>query len=328
MKNHGLKRGDFQFTDFPQTQIQKKQILSHKPWEEVIRKKARSFYWASLFLPTGVLEKIQVLYALCRTLDDAADQVRSPEEGLTQVCEIMEDLNLENPKIPLNRAYIKTGLDRVYMEDLSQGVLSDLGLVRIKDEDHLIRYCYQVAGVVGLAVSEVIGVKDVRARAYAVDLGIAMQITNICRDIREDALMNRIYLPKEGRMNCGVKDEDLLSLKGSTDSLGQITGQMLDLADRYYMSACGGYGAIPIKTRLAIIIASRLYRGIGHKMRRKGLRPLDGRVYLNSLEKGVQVFLSFGVWILSLFFQKSIPPHDLHLHQALKFWKETRPFPS
>ena len=155
-----------------------------------LQKHGKSFYWASFFLPKKNKKIASELYSICRFFDDLADendedQTKRLSEEFQQIC---KDLNH-----PINIFFRSHNISIKILGDLVDGLIKDQTNVRIKSEKELIEYAYQVAGTVGLMMSPLIMVDDKKANKHAVDLGIAMQLTNIARDIYEDALMDRIY---------------------------------------------------------------------------------------------------------------------------------------
>jgi phytoene synthase len=173
------------------------------------------------------------------------------------------------------------GIELHVVQELIDGMISDLGVVRVQSDADLIQYCYQAAGTVGLMMCSVLGVRDPRALGRAVDLGIAMQLTNISRDVLEDARASRVYLPADRLRAVGVEPEQLID--GSADALGVslVVNDVLAVAEVYYRSADEGIGFLPARARWAVLVASRLYRGIGRRLRRRHKsNPLLGRVVL------------------------------------------------
>jgi 15-cis-phytoene synthase len=287
---------------------------------------AKSFYLASLFFPRHLLPKVKALYALCRWLDDAVDEAPSVPEAQRRLQVIESDLALVNPELEVNQIYKDCQLPVSYMSDLISGAREDLNTVRIQNQDELIQYCYKVAGTVGLAMYELMSVNNPSARAHAVDLGIAMQITNICRDVKEDLARDRIYIPKNWLLKQQIDSTDLLKEKVDPQLLKPVILQMLDLADHYYLSAEQAFASIPWRSRGAIIIAARLYRAIGVKLRRLGANPLLGRTYLTRLEKMVVVAGALGSWFKSFFGSTQPKSHQEDLHLPLKNWRTLRGF--
>jgi phytoene synthase len=153
------------------------------------------------------------------------------------------------------------------------------------DDDELLRYCYRVASTVGLMMCAVLGVREPSAFPHAVDLGVAMQLTNICRDVREDARMGRVYLPASRLEAAGLTPDDLLQDRVDREALARVVADLLHLADRYYASADAGMRWIPARARTAIVVASRVYRAIGVKLRRRGCDAWSGRTVVGGVEK-------------------------------------------
>ncbi|MEO0603436.1 MAG: squalene/phytoene synthase family protein, partial [Myxococcota bacterium] len=157
-------------------------------------------------------------------------------------------------------------------------VLGDLDLVRVADDAELFRYGYGVAGTVGLLMCGVLGVEDEAAYARAVDLGIAMQITNICRDVKEDAVRGRVYLPADRLRAAGVDPEALVTGEADPAAVASVVGDLFEVADQFYQSGDECLRAIPMPARGAILVASRVYRAIGTRLgRRHAYNALHGR---------------------------------------------------
>ena len=294
-------------------------------WQTTMQNHAKSFHLAALFFPKNVFGKVKALYALCRWIDDAVDTAPNSISAQHRVQQIIQDLRKPQPQMEVNRLYKQNGLNPQYIEDLVDGVMSDIGPVRMSNFIEFRKYCYKVAGVVGLAMADLMDVKEQKARAFAVDLGMAMQITNICRDILEDAKNNRVYLPNDLLAQHEIDQNQLVQLKTDEVALSHATTQMLALADSYYLSARLGYSSIPFRSRGAIIIAEKLYRAIGLKLLKSGARPLQGRTYLTGWEKSYWIFLGLIEWIISPFSQKPTK-HNEVLHKGLQPWKESRKF--
>jgi len=200
---------------------------------------------------------------------------------------------------------------------LIQGVMSDLSLVRMKDEAALMIYCYQVAGTVGLMMSKVLDIKDQRAYAHAIDLGMAMQITNICRDVAEDAQMNRIYLP--ATLIGDIAPSALIQPDAPTqDKIRAALIKLLTTANYYYQSGYDGLCFLPIRARLGIAIASGLYRQIGTNLASRHYACWSFR---SVVSKKLKLLLSLKILARGLtdrHFYFYLTPHHSGLHQAIK----------
>ena len=240
--------------------------------DELLAMRGRSFHWARRLLNARHAERATQLYGFCRRVDDLVDEARCPVEahaaldtvrralqaGQSDDAELAEMLQLMHtchidPSIPL---------------ELIRGVESDLGEVRVADIDELLLYCYRVAGTVGLMMNAALDVTAPEALPHAIDLGIAMQLTNICRDVREDALIGRRYLPST--LVGALEPSELADPTGPVrETAIQALRTLLDLADRYYASGAQGLVYLPARARTGILVAAELYRGIGVMLRRR-----------------------------------------------------------
>lgn len=295
-------------------------------WQDSLKTNAKTFYLASLFFPKNILNKVTSFYALCRFIDDSVDKSKDSHKAEKILTDIRKDLFLSEPKFEINKLYIKNHLNPVYVEDLMDGAKFDINPVRIKDVEHLIEYCYQVAGSVGLVMCDIMSVNNKKARPFAVDLGIAMQITNICRDVLEDALTNRVYIPSTLLLKYNSDQNEVLRKSIDRKVLAQVITELISLSDKYYASAKGGFCHIPFRARGSIIIASNMYRQIGIKLLRQGADPLKGRVVVGFFEKLYILFKSIGEWIKSGFEEPTVVQHSPGLHRGLEKFKLTRGF--
>ncbi len=289
----------------------------------VLAKHSRSFSWASVFLPADRRNDAAVVYALCRVIDDAADEADDDARARVQLQLLREELLGERPARPLVDQFLAVAerhdMDVTYALELIEGVESDLGTVVFESDRDLLRYCYRVAGTVGLMMCSILGVDEEEALPHAIDLGVGMQITNICRDVLEDAERGRVYLPADRLRAAGTSPEALLD--GSPDRAGvaQVVDDLLELADTYYASADDGMRYIPARCRLAIVVASRVYRAIGVKLRSNGSDALAGRTIVGWGGKAWWVFLSlFAYTSPRVSGLGSYRKHDPQLHRELR----------
>lgn len=282
---------------------------------ETLRRHARSFRLASLFLPGASRDDAALVYAYCRELDDAVDEAPTEDAARNRVALAEQG--------PVARAFREVaerrGFDPAIAQHLVAGVRADLGAVRMANDEALLRYCYQVAGSVGLMMCGVLGVRDERAWPHAVDLGVAMQLTNICRDVLEDAHRDRVYLPRERLERVGLTPEDVIAGRVEPARLARVVDDLLVLADAHYRSAEDGMPFIPWRSRLAIVVASRLYRGIGVRLRRRhGCNPLHGRTRASLTDKIFGVVTAIGAWLrIGLLRRPGGRPHRAELHRHL-----------
>ncbi len=248
-----------------------------------IKSEGKSFYWASFFLPKKNRIAASRLYSICRYLDDVADN--SKLDTSSEIKNIFNQIK-ENESSEINIFFKKKNINLGILKDLIDGLISDQQNVRITDEKELIDYSYKVAGTVGLMMLPIINTKDAEARKHAIDLGIAMQLTNIARDVYEDAKMNRLYLPKEWLGQVSVSDLIDNKLDDQKKRLIELSiKNLIELSDKFYANGFSGMKFIPLRTRLAIFFAAKIYKGIGEKIKSGGYVYKLERIYLNKLEK-------------------------------------------
>ena len=243
----------------------------------VLKEKGKSFYWAQKLLRREQALNAALLYAVCRQIDDLVDEADSPELARKNLQEFrQETLNSE--------FFIKTRIPVPAFLELTYGVESDLDVVAIRTEAELIHYCYQVAGTVGIMMCKVLQVNDPRAIQHASDLGIAMQLTNICRDVKDDARLERRYLPESMVGNISLRELESPSL-AQLPALNRTISTLLTLADHYYQSGEMGLCYLPFRSRFAILVAARLYRAIGVKLAKNGGNYWNARIALHPFQK-------------------------------------------
>ena len=292
----------------------------------ILARHGKSFAWAARLMPARYARRAAQLYAVCRAVDDLVDSPlnsRCSEEAAEVVPErtrraerlerLRDDLFSARPYDALAKEFRtlseETGLDLTAAAVLIDGVRSDIGRVRIADEAALLRYAYRVAGTVGVMMCDVLDVKHTRARPHAIDLGMAMQLTNIARDVSEDAGLDRRYLPASW---IDVEPRRLLASDAEVRvAASKAVLRLLDLADRFYISGFAGLSYLPLQVRPAIAAAGGLYRGIGTELRRRDGAFWAGRVTLSPARKA---FLTGQAMTLL-----SSPPraHDTGLHRYL-----------
>ncbi len=268
--------------------------------EDLMSKHGKSFYFASLIFSKNDLKKIATLYRLCRYIDDCADELPESESAIA-VASILKDLENPHHETSFNvlmKEVESWGVKRKQITELLLGAEFDVRGGEICTQKDLMLYCYRVAGVVGLMMCPLIGVTSPEAHAHAIDLGIGMQLTNICRDVREDAERGRCYLP-------GADSLSELDLKIRIK-------ETLDIADLYYKSAYEGLSYIPFRPRFVIFLAGELYRQIGMKIRRNNYDVSGERIYLSFAEKIIVTFRSIFQLGKSFFWKSRDHKHELH----------------
>ncbi len=251
---------------------------------EDLKKEGKSFYWASFFLPKKSRIKAGNLYSICRYFDNIAD--KDNKDRSTFLIE-SKDKICNDKKNPVNIFLKQNNINKFIFSDLLDGLIIDQKKITIKNTEELIKYSYHVAGTVGLMMSKIIEVKNKKSSSCAIDLGIAMQLTNIARDVYEDAQLKRIYIPIEWIP--GI-DLSILSGKNKTNLeqekiISEAVLKLIDLSDKFYQNGFFGLNYIPLKTRLGIFIAANVYKGIGVKIKKYKKKYLKKRIYLTSSEK-------------------------------------------
>lgn len=287
----------------------------------IMRHHAKSFSRAARFLPRRFGDPVAVLYAFCRIADDAVDLAENEAAARAAADAFMAELEAPATARPVIRAFdawsSKYPLARGAARELLNGIASDVGTVRVATEADLIRYAYRVAGTVGLLMCVVLEVEDPAAHPFAIDLGIAMQLTNIARDVAEDATRDRVYLPQTLLARFGTTQDALAANAAPATALAAAVIALLDLADDYYASAERGIHFLPAATRPGILVASRLYRAIGTVLRRRGGNPLVGRAVVHASERPRLIMQALRTTARHAIGNGPRGPHDAHLHAAL-----------
>ena len=267
----------------------------------VIERHARSFSFASRLLPAAVRRDAVVLYAWCRRADDAVDEARSPEDAAAALARLESELASigrgEPQADPLLEAFaeltVRRALPLHYPRELLAGMRMDLDDTRYPDFAPLDLYCWRVAGVVGLMMCHVMGVAHPAALQQAAHLGMAMQLTNICRDVAEDWQRGRVYLPDEllARHGLGGLHARLGGELPAGANLSEVVRKLLLRADRLYASGRQGLDALPWRCAVAIAAASAIYADIGRALADQDFDPTRGRAHTTTARK---VWLALG----------------------------------
>lgn len=264
------------------------------------RHHAKTFYLATRFLPYVKQRSIFAIYALCRYMDDIIDErhdlasfTKLPYDDLHTVMEgfrsdLTRTYRTGESDNPILKAFADTletfHIPLHYPLELMEGVCMDLGKNRYATFEELRVYCYKVASVVGLMTSEVFGYSNPKAIDHAIDLGIAMQLTNILRDIGEDLERNRIYLPQEDLQRFGLDDLDLFSHTTDERFVSMMRFQIAR-ARAYYESADTGIAMLSSDSRLPVILARENYSRILDVVERDITQVYHKRAYLTTSQK-------------------------------------------
>jgi len=250
-----------------------------------------SFYFSFRFLPPDKRRAIVALYAFCREVDDVVDRDGDPGVARAKLDWWREEIGrlyAGKPLHPVTRALLpvtaEVNLAEEQFLEIIDGMMMDLEINRYPDFKALSLYCYRVAGVVGLMSAEIFGYRNHDTRKYAHNLGLAFQLTNIIRDVREDARRNRIYLPREELDRFGVSEADILA--------GRETPAFLELMAFQAKRACGYYdkalSLLPpadARSQRTGLIMAAIYRATLDEMVADGLHVLTRRVHLTPLRK-------------------------------------------
>jgi phytoene synthase len=280
---------------------------------QIIAHHSKSFALASRLLPEDVRDRAVVVYAWCRRADDAVDlaPAGTSEQALatlrSELDAVYGDAPLDDPILAAFRHVTRTRrIPRHYPQELLEGLAMDTHGTHYDDMPRLLLYCYRVAGVVGLMMCHVMGVRREEATRNATHLGVAMQLTNICRDVEEDWQRGRLYLPA-GLMrrhggadlrppaHAGLRRSDDAPLRAAPIpqqarvAMARTTAELLDVADTYYASGNDGIPALSWRCALAVRTASKVYAAIGDRVRAQGCDPLAGRAWVSGRGKLARV---------------------------------------
>ena len=239
---------------------------------------AKSFSWAGFFLPKKTFNKCSALYDFCRVADNIADddeKIENKEKKFNYFENDFNQKNFDNPVVKNMWDLIEEfNISLKVVQDLLIGIKSDIKeKVKLNSEKDLLIYSYRVAGTVGLMMAKILKVNKKSSLKSAIDLGIAMQLTNISRDVIEDSENNRFYINK---------------------SFEEISST-ISLADTFYENSFYSIKDIPISLRFSILVARRIYRKIGYKiLKKKNLENYQnsGKIYVSSIEKIIETFFS------------------------------------
>ena len=290
---------------------------AYKYCESVTRFHAKSFYFAARFLSKEKRPAIYALYALCRHVDDEVDEAEiSGEEKIREAVERWQSkLNEiyaagDERKLETRNLELETDGDqnlvflawRDFLQkykipqslplELMKGVLMDTRVNRYETFDELYVYCYRVASTVGLMSSEIFGYEKPAALDYAEALGIAMQMTNILRDVREDAAMNRIYLPREDLKKFGVTEGQIFANRAD-ENFVELMKFEIERAREFYRKAERGVALLSPDARFAVLLAARLYARILDEIERQNYDVFKRRAHTNFKQK---VFALPRIW--------------------------------
>jgi phytoene synthase len=284
----------------------------------------KSFYWASHFLSAQMGYNAARLYAFCRLLDDMADgDISDGPARLARIHVSLQSGQLsDDPALAGFQPFMsEMGFSTAVLSALLDGLLQDQkDQVCLSSEEDLLRYSYRVAGTVGLLMCEVLNSEISDAKLYAIDLGIAMQLTNIARDILEDARMGRRYIPADW-VN-GLSPAAICQASEAPDSknarkIKAAVVRLLELAESFYQSGARGYPYLPWRAHLGIAVAARVYRQIGIQLENTGYAWHLGRQVTSKTTKLKYSLVAIGSLFSRLPGQNS-GYHNRNLHSSLQ----------
>ena len=267
---------------------QVKAALAQCRW--MIRKGSKSFSLAAKLFDSETRDAAFFLYGWCRYCDDQVDdagKTASQDELVKRIKALKEDTaaafsfaeQREPVFVALQYIVHRYGIPAHYALELIEGMAMDARGTRYNSLKELLLYCYRVAGTVGLMMSHVMGLRDESALKHAADLGIGMQLTNIARDIIEDAAMGRIYLPLSWLQEAQIPAAEVAAPE-YREKLAMLSLRLLREADRYYRSGDAGLWYLSFRSACAVSAARQVYSEIGSLLLRKGARAWDQRIYV------------------------------------------------
>lgn len=253
----------------------------------LLRGGSKSFAAAARLLPASVRDPAVALYAFCREADDVID---NGTDGLGWVRERLDRVYEGRPLgVPADRAFAavvdRFAIPRALPDALMEGFAWDAEGRRYADLPQLRAYAVRVAGTVGAMMAVLMGVHDRDRLRAAIHLGVAMQFSNIARDVGEDARRGRLYLPLCWLTDAGIDPDRFLAAPNHSAALAGVVGRLLDEADKHYRLAAAGIARLPIGCRLGIGAAGLLYAEIGHEVARRGLDAVSGRAIVSGRRK-------------------------------------------
>jgi phytoene synthase len=272
----------------------------------ITRRSRSNFYYGFLALPRPRRDALYAVYAFCRTVDDIADVGQAQGDDPAALRRALGVWREEvarcyapdgAPQHPIARRLRAAAQDfpipREALEAIIEGVESDLDRRTYETAEELYPYCYRVASAVGLCAVEIFGYTDPRARQYAIDLGLALQLTNILRDVGADARAGRVYLPQEDLRAFGVTADDLREGRYGP-AFERLMERQAERARSFYRAAWASYPAADARSLVPAEIMGRIYFALLREIERRRFRVLDGRVTLPARRK---VGVALGCWL-------------------------------
>ncbi len=261
-----------------------------------------SFYYSFLFLPPEQRRAITALYAFCREVDDVVDEIADPVVASAKLQWWRQEVGRlfdGSPQHPVTQALAEPvrrfSLDRAHFDAVLDGMQMDLDYNRYPDFATLEVYCHRVAGVVGLLSADIFGYRQAQTRDYARNLGIALQLTNIVRDVGEDVRRNRIYLPLDELKRYGIDTDQLVRLEQSP-ALGELLRFQVERARGFYRKAMDLLPAEDRRAQRAGLVMGNIYARLLDEVAREGTATLVRKVSLTPLRK---LWIAWRTWVFA-----------------------------
>ena len=268
--------------------------------QEKAARSGSSFYYSFLYLPPDKRRAITALYAFCREVDDVVDECADASVARAKLDWWRQEIVAVfsgQPTHPVSVALVPVvntfDITAKWLNDIIDGMEMDLNYNRYADFDTLRLYCYHVASVVGLCSARIFGYSNPRTLEYAEDLGLAFQLTNIIRDVGEDARRDRIYLPQDELARFGVTEEDILGAR-ETENFRRLMTFQIERAQSYYDQAFRKLATEDRKNQLTGIIMAGIYRTLLTEIGNDGCHVLTQRVRLTPLRK---LWIAWRTWV-------------------------------
>ncbi len=284
---------------------------------------ARSFWLIPELIPPTTREDVALLYCLCRRLDDSVDEAPDPAQARDALERWRGELRGRAPPRPLVAAFLagtrRTGLPLQCVDLLLEGMAFDLSVVRVANDAELLRYSYRVSSAVGLMLAPLLGIRGVEAERRVVDLGLALQVSNILLGLESDARRGRVYLPANRLAAVGLAPGDVLAHPHDR-RLRPVLRGLARMAGRYYASAELGAAVVPLRYRHGVMLLGRVYDGLGRRAALRGAAPPTpaGLSLVTRIRHLTALALSAAhPRVLGL---AAPPPHDPALHRAIAGW--------
>jgi 15-cis-phytoene synthase len=275
-------------------------MTPHEYCQQKAAQSGSSFYYSFVFLPEPRRRAITALYAFCREVDDVVDETAEPGVARTKLTWWREEIGKVyhgKPQHPVARALADVvdtyGLEEAQLSEVIDGMQMDLEYNAYPDFDALKVYCHRVAGVVGILSARIFGYTDARTLDYAAQLGLAFQLTNIIRDVGEDARRNRIYLPLHELAQYGVTSDDLAHAR-ETDAFRDLMNFQVTRAQQHYRDALAKLPAVDRQAQRPGLVMAAIYQTLLAEIHDDGCRVLTRRVALTPIRK---LWIAWKTWI-------------------------------